>query len=79
MNPLVKLLLLAVVLGSAGLRPSSRSGLATDEPKVAVKERATLQGHKDWVLSVAFSPDGKTLASTSQDKTIKLWDVQSAK
>jgi len=28
-----------------------------------------------WVRSAAFSPDGKTLASGSGDKTIKLWEV----
>jgi WD40 repeat protein len=32
-----------------------------------------LEGHKGEVKSVVFSPDGNTLASTSNDKTIKLW------
>ncbi len=33
----------------------------------------TLQGHSDWVNSVAFSPNGQLLASGSRDNTIKLW------
>ncbi|MDM3857430.1 MAG: hypothetical protein PT120_21700 [Aphanizomenon gracile PMC649.10] len=36
----------------------------------------TLNGHSDLVRSVAYSPDGQTLASGSGDKTIKLWDVK---
>jgi WD40 repeat protein len=43
------------------------------------KELATLKGHTGFVFSVAYSPDGKTLASGSYDKTIKLWDVATGK
>jgi WD40 repeat protein len=43
------------------------------------REIASLLGHSHSVFALAFSPDGKTLASGSMDQTVKLWEVPSGK
>ncbi|KAG8909796.1 hypothetical protein FRC02_007576, partial [Tulasnella sp. 418] len=35
-----------------------------------------LKGHRFWVTSVAFSPDGTQIASGSSDQTVAIWDAK---
>jgi WD40 repeat protein len=39
------------------------------------EELFILKGHSDQILCLAFSPDGKRIATGSFDKTVKIWDA----
>ena len=39
----------------------------------------TLSGHSNWVLCVAWSPDGERLATGSMDKTVRIWNPVTGK
>ena len=75
-NSTVIALLLALALVAAGGEPSSSApgGQAAPKPELVI----TI-GHLFSVGSIAYSRDGKLLASGGQDKTIKLWDVASGR
>ena len=57
------------------------SSIATNDDKVRIwsvatgKELLQLNGHSSSVMSVAFSPRGKQIATASMDKTAKIWDA----
>jgi len=46
--------------------------LATASLELKVEKQSA---HSDRVNSVAFSPDGASIVSGSNDKTIKVWDA----
>ena len=62
---------------AAGLRQprSLHHPVGPNHPETA----PTLKGHTNSVSSIAFSPDGKILASGAADSTVRLWDVAAAR
>src|SRR5262249_43279385 len=65
-----------IASGSGGYDEKTRQGWG--EVKVwdahTGRKQLTLKGHTGAVTSMAFSPDGKRIASGSVDQTVKVWD-----
>lgn len=75
---------LATLIGIQAVRkqPTPQATLALREALDAFDLRETLRGHRDSVTAVAFSPDGKLLASTSPgiaDMSVRVWDVRTGR
>jgi WD40 repeat protein len=61
-----------LVIGLAGL-----AGRCAAEPDSRdADEVRRLEGHTDKVCNLALSPDGRRLLSVSDDKTMRLWDLE---
>jgi WD40 repeat protein/tRNA A-37 threonylcarbamoyl transferase component Bud32 len=71
------------LLAYLGFSPDGKLLVSTDstEPGIHILEARTgrewgqLSGHRDHTVAVAFSPDGKTIASTGGDGSLKLWNL----
>ncbi|MFN0123714.1 MAG: WD40 repeat domain-containing protein [Blastocatellia bacterium] len=49
--------------------------LSVEVPRNPDTPLRRMEGHREWIESLVFSPDGKCLASGSDDESVRIWDV----
>ena len=57
--------------------PSAADAQAATDTHPPKNERMCIGGHRETIFGISFSPDGKYLATASQDSTVCIWEVSS--
>ena len=66
-HPLIKIGIMLTIVGFL---------MQLVEPTLQLIQAAPVRGHSEAVLAVAWSPDGKRIASAGVDETVQVWNIE---